>query len=201
MLNKNHHELITFSRLGDIVDDSLLNSILFENALTKIRFLSRLVNELNFPVIYLDFDLLFSGYVVSKTIKSPADNITIVRPTLDNFQNVINEVIHSVVDKKTIVIIDSLNVLSNFFSGKDSGRMLNAYLMLLASISEQSDSRIIFSSVAKKKDGMWVLSPTNRHIIDSGKILKIFVTENYTDIDLEVTRENIVRKFSVRKDS
>ena len=152
-------------------------------------------------MIYLDFDLLFSGYVVSKTIESPADNITIVRPTLDNFQNVINEVIHSVVDKKTIVIIDSLNVLSNFFSGKDSGRMLNAYLMLLASISEQSDSRIIFSSVAKKKDGMWVLSPTNRHIIDSGKILKIFVTENNADIDLEVTRENIVRKFSVRKDS
>ena len=75
------------------------------------------------------------------------------------------------------------------------------YLMLLASISEQSGSRIIFSSVAKKKDGMWVLSPTNRHIIDSGKILKIFVTENNADIDLEVTRENIVRKFSVRKDS
>ena len=201
MLNKNHHELITFSKLGEIVDDSLLNSLLFENALIKIRFLSRLVNELKFPVIYLDFDLLFSGYVVSKTIESPADNITIVKPTLGNFESVINEVIHQVVDEKTIVIIDSLNVLSNFFSGKDSGRILNAYLMLLASISEQSNSRIIFSSIAKKKDGMWVLSPTNRHIIDSGKILKIFVTENNVDLVLEVTRENYLRKFSVRKDS
>lgn len=201
MLNKNHHDLITFSKLGDVLDDSLINSLLFENTLIKIRFLSRLVNELKFPVIYLDFDLLFSGYVVSKTIESPADNILIVKPKFDNFQNIINEVIHQVVDKKTVVIIDSLNVLSNFFSGKDSGRMLNAYLMLLASISEQSDSRIIFSSVAKKKDGMWVLSPTNRHIIDSGKILKIFVTENNVDLNLEVTHENVVRKFSVRKDS
>ena len=197
MLNKNHHESITFSKLGEVVDESLLNSILFENALVKIKFLTRLVNELKFSVIYLDFDLLFSGYIVSETIKSPGDNIVIVRPTFENFEKIINEVVQQIGEKKTIVMIDSLNVLSNFFSGKDSGRILNAYLMLLASISKQTDSRIIFSSVAKKKDGMWVLSPTNRHIINSGKILKIFVTKDNKNFDLELTRDNIVRKFSV----
>lgn len=197
MLNKNHHELITFSQIEKAVDESLLNSILFENALIKIKFLTRLVSELKFSVIYLDFDLLFSGYIVSKTIKSPCDNIIIVRPTFENFKKVINDVAHQIGDKKTIVMIDSLNVLSNFFSGKDSGRILNAYLMLLASISKQSDSRIIFSSVAKKKDGMWVLSPTNRHIINSGKILEVFVTESNGNFELELTRDKIVRKFSV----
>ena len=197
MLNKNHHESITFSKLGEVVDESLLNSILFENALVKIKFLTRLVNELKFSVIYLDFDLLFSGYIVSETIKSPGDNIVIVRPTFENFEKIVNEVVQQIGEKKTIVMIDSLNVLSNFFSGKDSGRILNAYLMLLASISKQTDSRIIFSSVAKKKDGMWVLSPTNRHIINSGKILKIFVTKDNKNFDLELTRDNIVRKFSV----
>lgn len=197
MLNKNHHELITFSQIEKVVDESLLNSILFENALIKIKFLTRLVSELKFSVIYLDFDLLFSGYIVSKTIKSPRDNIIIVRPTFENFKKVINNVAHQIGDKKTIVMIDSLNVLSNFFSGKDSGRILNAYLMLLASISKQSDSRIIFSSVAKKKDGMWVLSPTNRHIINSGKILEVFVTESNGNFELELTSDKIVRKFSV----
>ena len=44
------------------------NIIVCSQPFTKSQFLNELIDSIDFPIIYLDFDLLFSGYVISKMI-------------------------------------------------------------------------------------------------------------------------------------
>jgi hypothetical protein len=56
------------------------------------------------------------------------------------------------------------------FDEKESGRFINASLMLLSSIGRESGSLVIITAITRKNDGgEWILSPGGRHIIDSKK--------------------------------
>jgi len=69
-----------------------------------------------------------------------------------------------------LVVIDSFNGFYNIFDEKESGRFINASLMLLSSIGVGSGSSVIITAITRKNDnGEWILSPGGRHIIDSKK--------------------------------
>ena len=44
------------------------NIILCSEPFLKAEFLNELIDSINCPVIFLDFDLLYSGYIISETI-------------------------------------------------------------------------------------------------------------------------------------
>jgi len=145
------------------------NIILCSEPFLKAEFLNELIDSINCPVIFLDFDLLYSGYIVSEMIKKN-DRVEIYRPSKVDLKKIISEIAKKISNEKFLIVIDSLNGFYNIFDEKESGRFINASLMLLSSIGIESDSSVIITAITRKNDnGEWILSPGGRHIIDSKK--------------------------------
>ena len=163
-----------------ILDDNLIyvrkefsnknpNIILCSEPFLKAEFLNELINSINYPVIFLDFDLLYSGYIISEMIKKN-DKVEIHRSSKVDLKKIISEIAKRISNEKILVIIDSFNGFYNIYDEKESGRFINASLMLLSSIGIDSGSSVIITAITRKNDnGEWILSPGGRHIIDSKK--------------------------------
>jgi len=145
------------------------NMILCSEPFLKAEILNELIDSITYPVIFLDFDLLYSGYVVSELIKKN-ERVEIYRPNKIDLKKIISEIANKISSEKFLVIIDSLNGFYNIFDEKESGRFINASLMLLSSISRENGSSVIITAITRKNDGgEWILSPGGRHIIGSKK--------------------------------
>jgi hypothetical protein len=145
------------------------NVILCSEPFLKSEFLNELINCVNNPVIFLDFDLLYSGYIVSEMIEKN-DKVIIYRPSKADLKKIISEIAKRISNGKNLVVIDSFNGFYNIFDDKESGRFINASLMLLSSIGRENGSSVIITAIARKNDSdEWILSPGGRHIIDSKK--------------------------------
>jgi len=145
------------------------NMILCSEPFLKAEILNELIDSITYPIIFLDFDLLYSGYVVSELIKKN-ERVEIYRPSKIDLKKIISEIANKISSEKFLVIIDSLNGFYNIFDEKESGRFINASLMLLSSISRENGSSVIITAITRKNDeGEWILSPGGRHIIDSKK--------------------------------
>lgn len=145
------------------------NIILCSEPFLKAEILNEIIDSINFPIIFLDFDLLYSGYVVSELIKKN-DMVKIYRPSKIDLKKTISEIAKKISSEKSLLVIDSLNGFYNIFDEKESGRFINASLMLLSSIGNENGSLVIITALTRKNDdGEWILSPGGRHIIDSKK--------------------------------
>ena len=145
------------------------NMILCSEPFLKAEILNELMDSITYPIIFLDFDLLYSGYVVSELIKKN-ERVEIYRPTKIDLKKIISEIANRISNEKFLIIIDSLNGFYNILDEKESGRFINASLMLLSSISRGNGSSVIITAITRKNDdGEWILSPGGRHIIDSKK--------------------------------
>ena len=171
MLDKNHEQVLdndlTYVR-GEFSNKNP-NIVLCSEPFLKAEFLNELINSNNYPIIYLDFDLLYSGYVISEMIKKN-DKVEIYRPDKSEWRKHMTEIAKKISNEKFMVIIDSLNGFYNIFDEKESGRLVNTSLMLLSSIGKEKGSLVIISAIARKNDkDEWILSPGGRHIINSKK--------------------------------
>jgi hypothetical protein len=171
MLDKNPEQISDKNLIYVIKEFSNKNPniILCSEPFLKAEFLNELIDSINCPVIFLDFDLLYSGYIVSEMIKKN-DKVKIYRPSKADLKKIISEIAKRISNEKFLVVIDSFNGFYNIFDEKESGRFINASLMLLASIGIESGSSVIITAMTRKNDsGEWILSPGGRHIIDSRK--------------------------------
>lgn len=145
------------------------NIILCSDPFLKAEILNELIDSTTFPVIFLDFDLLYSGYVVSELIKKN-ERVEIYRPSKIDLKKTISKIAKRISSEKSLLVIDSLNGFYNIFDEKESGRFINASLMLLSSIGSENGSLVLITALTRKNDGgEWILSPGGRHIIDSKK--------------------------------
>ena len=145
------------------------NIILCSESFLKAEFLNELIDSIKYPIIFLDFDLLYSGYIVSEMIKKN-DKVEIYHPSKADWKKIISEIAKRISNEKFLVVIDSFNGFYNIFDEKESGRFINASLMLLSSIGRECGSSVIITAMVRKNDnGEWILSPGGRHIIDSKK--------------------------------
>ena len=145
------------------------NFILSSKSFLKTEFLIRLIDSDSIPVIFLDFDLLYSGYVNSGIIKKN-EKVQIFRSSRVSWEKDLKEIIEKISREKVLVILDSLNGLYNIFDELESSRFLNAAIMLLSTVSRHTKSQIIATAmVIKNESGEWVLSPSGRHLLESKK--------------------------------
>jgi hypothetical protein len=145
------------------------NIILCSEPFVKSEFLNRLIDSTTFPVIFLDFDLLYSGYVISGMIKKN-ENVKIIRSSRINLEKDLKEIIERISKEKVLVILDSFNGVYNMFDELESARFINATIMLLSSVARHTKSLIVATAMVIKNDsGEWILSPSGRHLIDSKK--------------------------------
>ena len=171
MLDKNPNQVLNevFVKLKIEFSDKNPIIILSSKPFVKSEFLINLIDSLNVPVIFFDFDLLYSGYINSGMIKKN-EKVKILRPNEKDFQRHLKEVVEKISKERVLVILDSLNVLYNMFENLDSFRFTNATIMLLASIAKTTKSHIIVTSmVTKNEKKEWILSPGGKHLIESKK--------------------------------
>jgi len=169
VLDKNPEQVLD----GDLIyvrhefSNKNLNIILCSEPFLKAEFLNELIDSINYPIIFLDFDLLYSGYIVSEMIKKN-DKVKIYRPNKTDWKKIIYEIAKRISNEKLVVVIDSFNGFCNIFDEKESGRFINVSLMLLSSIGREGGSSVIITAMARKNNNdEWILSPGGRHIIDS----------------------------------
>ena len=147
----------------------------YENAFSKIKLLQKIISKQPLPILYVDLDLLFSGYVKSELLT--ISNLTLFT-TLDSK---INEILPKIFTKLSmephLIIFDSINGLYNTLSNDaDSGRLVNAILMLLVRNVAFSKSILIISGLAGKKENDWVL-PNGRQILENDEIKKFTISD------------------------
>jgi len=176
VLDKNPHQEYdeNLSELMKIMELTPLNSVMYSDPFLKAYFLNNLILKTNTPIIYLDLDLLYSGYVVSNIISLPP-GLTLYRPTRNEWIQTLKTILSNLSEQKYILIIDSLNGLFNLYhEKKDAGRLINSFIMLLSCIGNMSKSNILLCSMSrKKKDEGWVLSITGRHVLETNRMIKI----------------------------
>jgi len=171
VLDKNHEQILDsdLTCVRKEFSNKNLNIILCSDPFLKTEFLKELINSNDYPVIFLDFDLLYSGYIVSEMIKKN-NKVDIYRPSKEDWKKNITEIANRISNEKKMIVIDSFNGFYGIFDEKESGRLINASLMLLSFIGIESGSSVIITAIVRKNDNNeWILSPGGRHIIDSKK--------------------------------
>jgi len=163
----------------DILEQNTLNMIFYENSFTKTTFFVKILPKWNIPTFYLDFDLLYSGFV--KSGQTPlSKNTTLLCPNADNLHENLRSIIDKISKIKSLVIIDSLNGFFNLLEDrKDTGQIINSLIMLLVSSAKNANSIVVIGSLSKLiNENEWVLYNTGRHVIENKYMTKIQLTES-----------------------
>lgn len=183
---KNHAEVPAgpSPKLGEFLSGDRVNSIIYSDPFLKAGFVSKLVGEMKIPVLYIDLDLLYSGYVASGALPSQP-NVTLYQPTDETIASVITDVLAKASMSQALVVVDSVNGLFNILHyRKQAGKTVASLVMLIASLARNTKSVIVITSMARfRKQEGWVLSPTGSRFIE---------TKNSKKILLEQGKEGIV---------
>ena len=192
MLDKNPNQILNevFMKLKMEFSDKNPIFILSSKPFAKSQFLTNLIDSSTVPTIFLDFDLLYSGYIHSGMIKKN-ENLKILRSNEIDFQMHLKDVIEKISKEPVLVILDSINVLNNMLESLDSFRFINASLMLLASIAKNTKSHIVVTTmVVKNESGEWVLSPGGKHLLESTKSGVYYLDSSESNLILNSVNKN-----------
>ena len=187
MLDKNP-EIILDDNLEKIQNEFRKNVpslVLCSDSFHKIEFLNKLINSVENPIIFVDMDLLYSGYIESKMIQK-RENLVIFQPNKLNWEKELSEIITKGSKAEFLIIIDSFNGIYNLFDDLESARFVNSCIMLLSSLGNQSNSTIVITAMARKKDNnQWTLSPGGKHILKSAKTGVYFLKKIQNDLKIK----------------
>jgi len=178
-------------QIKDILEQNILNVIFYESSFTKTTFFVKILSKYNIPIFYLDFDLLYSGFV--KSGQTPlSKNTTLLCPNADSLHENLRSVIDKISEIKSLVIIDSLNGFFNLLEDKkDTGKIINSFIMLLVSAAKNANSVVVIGSLSKLIDeNEWVLYNTGRHVIENKHMTKIQLTESNGNIIVKNLKPN-----------
>jgi hypothetical protein len=166
------------SKIENILEQNLLNIIYYENSFAKTKFLIKTIEKWDIPIFYLDFDLLYSGYVKANMVPTPK-NITLLWPNAENFRENLESIIEKISVTRSVVVIDSLNGFFNVLNDDNAGMLINSFIMMLASSAKNTKSIILVGSLSKlNEENEFVLHSSGRHVIDNKHMEKIQLVES-----------------------
>ena len=175
MLDKNHATFENFQLLEERLIPSSSHLFFYENAFSKIKLIQEITLKQNLPVLYLDLDLLFSGYVKSELLT--ISNLTLFSTLDSKLNEILPKIFTNLTREPHLVIFDSINGLYNTLSNDaDSGRLVNAILMLFMKNISFSKSILIISALAGKKENDWIL-PNGRQILENNEMKKFVISD------------------------
>jgi hypothetical protein len=195
-LHKNQHS-VSLEKIQKIIFEQNLGSISFEDAITKTYFFHKLGRLVDVPVVYLDFDLLYSGYLAANILPYN-ENLELLAPKED-WRDHIVQTMNKISQKKHLVLIDSLNgFFASMVDQKDSGRIINSILVLLSSAAKKADSTILVGSTAKfKKDEGWILPGIGRHVVQINQMSFLAVRKKDESLNLlSLNHDNSVKSVT-----
>ena len=170
------------------------NITLYSDPFHKIEFISRLIDSIEIPIIFIDMDLLYTGYVESNMIQKK-DNVIIFSINETNWKEKLSKIIVKTSKEKCMVIIDSLNGIYNLLDSLEFIRSINSIIMLLSSIGNQSGSPIIITAMARKKENdEWTLLPGGKHIMKTEKTGMYFIKKSMNNLAIDTLEKIGVAK-------
>jgi len=165
LLSKNPEQVN--SKIENIFEQNLLNIIYYENSFAKAKFLTKTIEKWDIPTFYLDFDLLYSGYVKANMVPT-LKNVTLLWPNSENLRENLESVIEKISMTKSVVVIDSLNGFFNILEDDDAGMLINSFIMMLASSAKNTKSIILVGSLSKlNEENEFGIHYSGRHVIDN----------------------------------
>ena len=200
MLDKNPEQILdnSLTCIQNEFEQYVPSIVLCSEPFHKAEFLNRLINAVEDTIIFVDIDLLYTGYVESGMIQK-RDNVIIFHPDKASWKEKLTEIISRVSKGKVLVVIDSFNGVYNMFDDLKSAKFINSCIMLLSSIGRQTGSSVVIAAMARKKENNeWVISPGGRQIIKSGKTGVYFLKKIENGL-LISTLEDINTKSKVFK--
>ena len=170
-------------QIKDILEQNTLNVISYESSFAKTTFFVKILSKWKIPTFYLDFDLLYSGFVKSGRTPLPK-NITLLCPDADSLHENLRSVVDKISKTKSLVIIDSLNGFFNLLEDrKDTSQIINSLIMVLTSSAKNVNSIVVVGSLSKlNNENEWILYNTGRHVIENKHMTKIQLTESNGNI-------------------
>jgi hypothetical protein len=164
----------------------------------KAEFLNILINSVEIPIIFVDMDLLYTGYVESGLIQKN-DNVTIFHPEKSDWEEKLSKIISDVSKQKVLVVIDSFNGVYNMFDDLESARFINSCIMLLSSLGRETSSSVVISAMARKKENNeWVISPGGKQIIKSEKTGVYFLKKTQGNLMISTLGSSDSKKFKIQ---
>ena len=174
-MDKNHTTFENLHLLEQSLTSSSSSLLFYEKVFSKIKLIQKIVSTQNLPVLYVDLDFLFSGYVKSQLVSIP--NLTLFNTLESDINEILPEILTKISKEPHLVIFDSINGLYNTLSNNpDSGRVVNSMLMLLARNVIFSHSILIISALAGKKEEKWLL-PNGRQILENENMKKFSISD------------------------
>ena len=182
-MEKNHTLFENFETAKNKMLPCSTNLIFYNDAFSKTKFMSKIIESFEDHIIYLDFDLLFSGYLESGHIEKPP-NMEIIKPDKENLKELLPSVLTKISSRKTTLIVDSLNGLYNFIDDDNPVRVANSLIMLLTTNAKFSESILFVTCLGQKKDDDWIL-PTGRHILEFENVNRFEINEDNAKIKIK----------------
>ena len=171
MLDKNPERILDndLTCIKKEFEKNLPNILLFSEPFEKSSFLDKLITSVEDSIIFVDMDLLYTGYVESGMIRKKG-NVELYQPNKENWEKDLSKIINKVSKNKFFVVIDSFNRVYNMFDELESAIFINSCIMLLSSLGRETDSSVIITAMARKNENKeWILSPGGKQIIKSDK--------------------------------
>ena len=180
-------------------EQNIPSIVLCSEPFHKMEFLNRLINSVENPIIFIDMDLLYTGYIESGMIQKK-NNVTIFHPDKISWKEKLLEIITKVSKEKFLVIIDSFNGVYNLFDDLESARFINSCIMLLSSVGKQTSSSVVIIAMARKKENNeWVLLPGGKQIIKSEKIGVFFLKKIENDLVISTFEDTNSKIFKIEQ--
>jgi len=175
------------SSIQNTLEQNTANMIFYEDSFAKTSFFTKEIPNWKIPIFYFDFDLQYTGFV-NAGITPSLKNLTMLYPENGSLREDLKSVIEKISKTKSLVIIDSLNGFFNLLEGKkDIGRLINSFLMLLASSAKHTKSTVILGTLSRLNDeDKWVLYNTGRRVIDNEHLTKIPLTRSGNSISTKI---------------
>ena len=174
-MDKNHTTFENLHLLEENLSPSSSSLLLYENAFSKIKLIQLITSAQTLPILYVDLDFLFSGFLKSELLAIP--NLTLFNTVESNIGQILPKILTKISTEPHMIIFDSMNGLYNSLSNDaDSGRVVNSILMLLSQSSQFSKSIFVIFALAGKKDNDWIL-PNGRQILENENVKKFFISD------------------------
>ena len=169
------------------------NIVLCSEPFDKAEFLNRLIDSIEIPIIFVDMDLLYTGYIESKMIQKKK-NVMIFCPNKTNWKEKLSVIISRISKERCWVIIDSFNGIYNLFDNLEYARSINSSIMLLSDIGNQTRSPVVITTMARKKEkDEWVLLPGGKHVVKSEKTGVYFLKKSMNDLVIDTIEKTDVK--------
>ena len=205
MLDKSPEQILdnNLTHIQKEFENNIPSLVLCSEPFHKAEFLNRLINSVENPIIFVDMDLLYTGYIESGMIQKK-NNVTIFHPDKISWREKLLEIITKVSKEKFLVVIDSFNGVYNMYDDLESARFINSCIMLLSFVGRQTSSSVVITAMARKKENnKWVISPGGKQIIKSGKTGIFFLKKIENDLVIKTFEDSDTNSkiFKIEKEN